>query len=123
MIWRRPPHGHFGIVSGRNFGTLLWLTAPQVWQTSSATAPTPRRVLTLLADRSHDLLSVAVDRAGDAPPTDLAEIVHDPFELFQRGRGGLAVPLNLAVLLSRPVVTVALARVICTTAAPVCRLH
>ena len=36
-IWRRPPHGQAGIVSVR-LGTVLQLTVPHAWQTSSATA-------------------------------------------------------------------------------------
>jgi hypothetical protein len=36
-IWRRPPHGQADIVSVR-LGTVLQLTVPHAWQTSSATA-------------------------------------------------------------------------------------
>src|SRR5215216_7315975 len=41
-IWRRPPHAQGGIVSGRNLGTLLQLTFPHAWQTSSAAAAMSR---------------------------------------------------------------------------------
>ena len=40
-IWRRPPHGQAGIVSVR-LGTVLQLTVPHAWQTSSATAAMSR---------------------------------------------------------------------------------
>lgn len=65
-IWRRPPHGHFGIVSGRNLGTLLWLTAPHAWQTSSATAPMPRRVPTAISGSRPNHSKQSPQQTADA---------------------------------------------------------
>jgi hypothetical protein len=51
----------------------------------------------LATDAFEYLLPVALKSPGEFGLLQLAEITHAPFEVFQRHRHGLPVPLNLAV--------------------------